>query len=159
MITGRGEYPLMVYNYLVKHFPIEKFIVENPESKVEFLKRRIKRLGLLHVISQITMRVFVVTFLKISSKERIKEIIKSGDLKRNLPDPKILVNITSANSKECMKILQEITPDLVLIVNTRILSEEILNAVPAKFINIHAGITPKYRGMHGEYWALVNNDK
>src|SRR5688572_20458239 len=100
MITGRGQYPLMVYNYLVKHFSIEKFIVEEPESKATFLKRRIKRLGLLYVISQITMRVFVVTFLKISSKKRIKEIIKFGNLKSNLPDPKILVNIPSSNSKE-----------------------------------------------------------
>ena len=26
------------------------------------------------------------------------------------------------------------------------------------FINIHTGITPKYRGMHGAYWALAYGD-
>jgi methionyl-tRNA formyltransferase len=26
------------------------------------------------------------------------------------------------------------------------------------FINTHVGITPKYRGVHGGYWALANND-
>ena len=25
-------------------------------------------------------------------------------------------------------------------------------------MNIHAGITPAYRGVHGLYWALVNDD-
>jgi methionyl-tRNA formyltransferase len=28
--------------------------------------------------------------------------------------------------------------------------------VNCPFINTHAGITPKYRGVHGGYWALVN---
>ncbi|HEX8349388.1 MAG TPA: formyl transferase, partial [Hymenobacter sp.] len=26
------------------------------------------------------------------------------------------------------------------------------------FLNTHAGITPLYRGVHGGYWALANND-
>jgi len=26
-------------------------------------------------------------------------------------------------------------------------------------VNIHVGITPKYRGVHGGYWALANKDK
>ncbi|MEO6540561.1 MAG: formyltransferase family protein, partial [Ferruginibacter sp.] len=28
----------------------------------------------------------------------------------------------------------------------------------AVFINMHVGITPWYRGSHGGYWALYNND-
>jgi methionyl-tRNA formyltransferase len=27
--------------------------------------------------------------------------------------------------------------------------------VNAPFLNLHAGITPRYRGVHGGYWALV----
>jgi len=46
----------------------------------------------------------------------------------------------------------------VIIHGTRILSAELLNSVTCRFINIHAGITPKYRGVHGGYWALANND-
>jgi folate-dependent phosphoribosylglycinamide formyltransferase PurN len=32
------------------------------------------------------------------------------------------------------------------------------SSINSKFVNIHVGITPKYRGVHGTYWALVNND-
>jgi folate-dependent phosphoribosylglycinamide formyltransferase PurN len=42
---------------------------------------------------------------------------------------------------------------------TRIISKEVLNCVDAVFINMHAGITPKYRGAHGAYWALYNKDR
>ncbi len=41
---------------------------------------------------------------------------------------------------------------------TRIISKEILNCTNAVYINTHAGITPNYRGVHGAYWALANND-
>jgi methionyl-tRNA formyltransferase len=34
-----------------------------------------------------------------------------------------------------------------------------LNSTDATFINTHLGITPKYRGVHGGYWSLANNDK
>ncbi len=46
-----------------------------------------------------------------------------------------------------------------MIVNgTRILRRNVLEATAAPFINTHQGITPKYRGAHGGYWALHEND-
>ena len=46
-----------------------------------------------------------------------------------------------------------------MVSGTRIVGNKTLGIKSAKFINIHAGITPDYRGVHGAYWALVNNDK
>jgi len=37
-------------------------------------------------------------------------------------------------------------------------SKEILNNINCLVINVHAGITPIYRGVHGAYWALANKD-
>ena len=47
---------------------------------------------------------------------------------------------------------------MVLVVGTRIISRKVLSAVQAPFINYHDGITPKYRGIHGGYWASAQND-
>ena len=47
---------------------------------------------------------------------------------------------------------------MVLVVGTRIISSKVLAAVEAPFINYHDGITPKYRGIHGGYWASARND-
>jgi methionyl-tRNA formyltransferase len=47
----------------------------------------------------------------------------------------------------------------VVVVNgTRIISKHILESCNAVFINTHAGITPRYRGTHGGYWALTENN-
>ena len=37
--------------------------------------------------------------------------------------------------------------------------DEFKDKVHVPIINMHAGITPKYRGSHGGYWAVVNDDK
>lgn len=49
-------------------------------------------------------------------------------------------------------------PDVVIVNGTRIIAGKILNCVDSVFVNTHAGITPKYRGVHGAYWALANDD-
>jgi len=41
---------------------------------------------------------------------------------------------------------------------TRIISKKVLSSVACPFLNTHAGITPLYRGVHGGFWALANND-
>ena len=67
-------------------------------------------------------------------------------------------NVATVNSKKVITLIQETQPELILISGTRIISKKVLSCTNAKFINIHVGITPKYRGVHGGYWALANSD-
>ena len=55
----------------------------------------------------------------------------------------------------------ELTNDVtaVFVNGTRILTEETIQKINKPIVNIHVGITPAYRGMHGGYWALYKNDK
>ena len=54
-----------------------------------------------------------------------------------------------------MAILRELGPSVVVVNGTRIIAKSVLGCVNAPFVNIHAGITPQYRGVHGGYWALA----
>ena len=51
--------------------------------------------------------------------------------------------------------LRDLAPTVVVVLGTRIISPAVLAAVDCPFVNTHAGITPRYRGMHGGYWALT----
>ena len=161
MLAGEGDYSLWVYNYFIKKgIPIDLLIVEKPIDRKTFLKARIKKIGILNVLGQLMHQILIVSFLKLTSKKRVAEIIHRGGFDASLPTTSdVLVNVSSANSDECLRLLTEIDPYLIIVVNTRIISKKILSRNKAKFVNIHAGITPKYRGWHGAYWALVNNDK
>lgn len=161
MLCSRGDSSYLVYNKLSEHFSFEKIIVEDSVSTKNLLKRRIKKLGLLTVLGQVLFVGTVVPFLKKSTKNRKKEILNeygaSVDDRAMMASNPVFVN--SVNDKECIETLKKINPDIVVVNGTRIISEEVLGCVNAKFVNLHAGITPKYRGSHGAYWALYNNDK
>lgn len=148
----------IVYNYLSNYFNIELVIIEEPLSQKKVLKKRVHKLGFWTILGQILFRCSVVPFLNYKSKRReinIKEHYNLDTL--DIPGEKVQ-NVTSVNGVETMKILSNKKPDLIVINGTRIISKELLNLISVPFLNIHAGITPKYRGVHGMYWALVNRD-
>jgi methionyl-tRNA formyltransferase len=53
-----------------------------------------------------------------------------------------------------MERIRQAVPDLVVVNGTSIIRPPILQCVNAPFINLHCGITPRYRGVHGAFWAL-----
>lgn len=148
----------VLYNHLSKHFEIEKIVIEKPARGIVLLKRRIKKLGMLRVLGQILFAVLIPPILKLLSGKRIKAIIKevSFDL-TPLPEAK-KVKFDSVNEDKCIDYLESVKPSIVIVNGTRILSKRLLDRLSSVFINMHTGITPDYRGVHGGYWALVNND-
>ena len=63
------------------------------------------------------------------------------------------------NAPATLDALQRLAPRVVVVAGTRIISGSVLDAVEAPFLNMHAGITPRYRGVHGGYWALASDDR
>lgn len=157
MLAGRGESTNIVYNYLKESFNIQNVIIEDPTPKSIFFKRRIKKLGFFKVVGQVVFQFFIVPFLKKTAVKRTNEIKRLYQLKSNSINQDKIINVNSVNNHETVSILRRIKPDIVIVNGTRIISKKVLNCIPAKFINMHAGITPIYRGVHGAYWALVEN--
>jgi folate-dependent phosphoribosylglycinamide formyltransferase PurN len=158
LLAGKWDTTAIVFNYLNKDFYVEKVIIENGVSRKEFIQKRIKKLGWLTVCGQVLFQIFIGKPLSFLSKSRIEEINKVYQLdKKNIPPEKVIY-VSSVNGSESLKELQKLSPNIIVVHGTRIISKRILHSVSVPFINIHAGITPKYRGSHGAYWALVNND-
>jgi methionyl-tRNA formyltransferase len=148
-----------LYNYINPFYPIQDIIVERPLRGSVLAKKRLKKLGFFKVAGQVLFSILIVPVLNFSSKKRIREI---KDLYKvdetEIPETK-KNRISSVNDDKCIKIIAEINPDIVLVNGTRIISRRLLESTKAIFINMHTGITPMYRGVHGGYWAMVNNDK
>lgn len=159
MLAGKGDSSLILYNAINSRYNIDAVILEDKENKKVFIKRRIKKLGIIKVAGQILFQVIIVRFLKWKARNRITEIISENNLNLNgFPVSKV-TEVTSVNSNVVKDMLEAINPDLIIVNGTRIISKKILNAINCPIINTHTGITPMYRGVHGGYWALVNNDK
>ena len=147
-----------VFNALIKDFDIEMAIIEQPVSKKDLIKGRLKRIGFIKVAGQIFFSAFMVPFLKMTAKTRRISLISQYQLVDTSFIKSKTQRVASVNEEACKILLQKINPDIVIVNGTRIISKRILQCCQAAFINMHVGITPKYRGSHGGYWALYNND-
>jgi methionyl-tRNA formyltransferase len=158
LLAGKGISTNIVYHYLSQHILFDAVIIEDAVPKKEFIKKRIKKLGLGKVIGQLFFQFLIIPILNITAKKRQQEIIIQNSLSTKAIDENKVTFVLSVNSDACLEMLQRINPDIIVVNGTRIISKKILSNLSAKIINTHAGITPKYRGVHGGYWALVNND-
>lgn len=158
ILATEGLTTNLLYNQLAQHFNIQDVIIEDKISAKIILKSRIKTLGLPKVIGQVIFMLTIPKMLNILSKKRVKQIIQETNQDdNNIPINKI-TRVTSVNNKEIAKMINDRLPELIFVNGTRIISKKIIKSTNAPLINIHVGITPKYRGVHGGYWALYNND-
>ena len=158
LLAGKGITTNILYKALTKDFTIHNIILEEPISRKVFLKKRIRHLGFWEVTGQVLFQISIAKMLNLFSRKRKNEILKEFNLEDKPLPPGKITQVKSVNDHECIVALQKIKPAIVVVIGTRIISKEVLACIDAKFVNIHAGITPRYRNVHGAYWALVNND-
>lgn len=149
----------IVYHHLKQHFTIENIIIENKTSRSEMVKRRLKKFGIFTVCGQLLFQTIGMKYISFTSKKRIKKIILENNLNLKPIDESVVTRIDSVNSKLGEQTLAHAKSKVIVVNGTRIISKRVLTAVQKVFINTHLGVTPYYRGVHGGYWALANNDK
>ena len=146
----------ILYNSLKNDYSVIKVIVEKKENPFLFLKRRIKKIGFLRVFDQFIFMLVANKILSYTSRKRRSEILKLYNLSINPIEENKIIPVYSVNDKSTIDIINSISPNLIILSGTRILSKLFLSSVSCQVLNIHAGITPYYRGVHGAYWAYLN---
>jgi folate-dependent phosphoribosylglycinamide formyltransferase PurN len=142
---------------LAARFPDLTIIVEQHVPRFQLVRSRVRRFGVFHTAGQVAFIVYS-RLVRRRAAGRIAEIVAAAGLEARWPDGIERIEVVSVNAPDTVARLQALAPKAVLVVGTRIISRKVLAAVQASFINYHDGITPKYRGIHGGYWASARND-
>jgi folate-dependent phosphoribosylglycinamide formyltransferase PurN len=157
-VTAGGPYPWVIINALGDAFGQLRVLVEQPESKAAFLKRRARKIGWVQTAGQFATMIWT-RFGKRFAARREAELIAEHGLKI-APDPKhAVINIASINDIPALQVIESYKPDLVFLAGCRMLSKATLAAIPCPVLNYHAGINPAYRGMNGAYFSRANDDE
>jgi methionyl-tRNA formyltransferase len=144
-------------NALSDRFGPVAVILETPESKRALLRRRAGKQGWVSVAGQ--LGTMVVTRLgKRFLAGRADRIVSENGLETGPRKDQPVIEVPSANSPEFLAAIGRLKPSAILLAGCRLLSRKTLAALPCPVLNYHAGITPKYRGMNGGYWALATGD-
>ena len=149
-----GTNSRLLVNLLLVHFDLTAVYVEPNENKRKVFKRRVKNLGLLKALGQVAFQLGILPFIR--SKGRKKELLANFN-QRDLPIANNLKkNVASINNLDIEKVFATDKPDFIFINGTGILDKNLLEKIDIPIVNIHVGITPAFRGVHGGYWAIRN---
>ena len=158
LLAGPGESTDILFHALDAEFGVHRIIVETPIGQQQLLKRRAEKLGWPTVLGQVAFKLLVAGPLGRAAQPHLRALKQAHGLRDQSLPPERTIRVASVNDPACIAALQELNPDLVVVNGTRIIAKRVLTSVSCPFINTHAGITPLYRGVHGGYWALANND-
>jgi hypothetical protein len=157
VITAGGAYAWVIVNALASRFENLEVVLEQPESKSLFLKRRARKIGWVQTAGQFGTMV-ISRFGKRFASKRTTEIIASSGARPDLPPELPVTRVSSANGSDCLDLITARKPDVIFLAGCRMLSKATLAAIPCPVINYHSGINPKYRGLAGGWWARATGD-
>lgn len=155
LLTGHGASGRMAYHALAAKFDRVSVIREEAPSRAGLVRRRIRRLGARHVAGQLAFQTIVTPLLEWEGRARRQAILRESGLDESpIPEPYVH-DVPSINHGSVSGLISQARPRAVAVVGTRIIARKILDAIEAPIFNLHVGITPAFRGVHGGYWALA----
>ena len=111
LLTGEGDSGEIAARYLAQRFPDLAMLVEQPESRALFLRRRLKRLGLVTVAGQIAFMLFQ-RLQQRRAQSQIQSIIAGLGLGSS---PAAIERVPSVNAPECIALLRRLDPAVVVV--------------------------------------------
>ena len=116
------------------------------------------------VLEQLTLTSFPTFLLKSAIYAKEISYLRLGLSNRFLSKIAQEKNIkvftsNSVNSKKTSDLLKSIKPDIVITQVPEIIDESILELAKKGFINKHASLLPKYKGLYPIFWALLKGEK
>lgn len=107
------------------------------------------------------------------SEHTIQAVVSNPDKRRgrgSTPEPTVVkkralelglttIDVKDVKSEEFHASLEELNPDLFVVVAFRILPVSILEIPAIGSVNLHASLLPKYRGAAPIHWSIIKGEK
>jgi hypothetical protein len=86
-----------------------------------------------------------------------ERLLTSGLAVDAYPDGVQRIEVQDANDPASIGALKKLDPDVLIVLGTSILGDEVLASPKRYALNIHGGALPDYRGVYSDFWALAND--
>lgn len=152
VLASRSQTSYALIHALAAHFDIQAVIFEQKPFR-KMLRYRLRTLGAWVVLQQLVFMVYDRLIIRPRSQALIAQLLAGTP--HHPPDAQLrCIDVARINSDEVRALLAELAPACVVVSGTGIIGKKVLALAPT-FLNIHVGITPRYRGVHGGFWAIV----
>jgi folate-dependent phosphoribosylglycinamide formyltransferase PurN len=154
ILTNRHPLHYFLIHRLAHEFEICQVIYERQSlaKSLRLITRRARKLGWGKVAGQLAFVVCDRLWIQPASQLAIERLL-AGQNHAPPGDEVPQTEVESINEPAVAKALEAVRPAVCVVSGTSIIHAHILEKAPV-FLNIHAGITPRYRGAHGAFWAV-----
>ncbi|HEX5633589.1 MAG TPA: formyltransferase family protein [Gemmatimonadales bacterium] len=124
------------------------------------LRREYERVGAMRLLDVLAGRVYFR--LRNAARDEAWVQDRLAELQRTYPPVPAetpVVHVTSPNSQESQRFLEEARPDIILALCKNLLAKRIFRTARVGTFVLHPGICPEYRNAHGCFWALAHDDR
>ncbi len=142
----------VIADFLLQEKLIDKVVFET--GKVA-KKKKIVRMLKKRPLWKLLLLPFDIFFLLIMTSKANRLFNKRY---KTIPNPPIDLWVDDVNEETSQSFLKNEQPDILLIYGTSILKKSVLNIPKLCVLNIHGAIVPKYRNVHGEFWAVAHHN-
>lgn len=151
VLAERSTTSYLLINRLASEFDVGCVFFESGH-RTAMLRHRLRRLGVLPVLGQLAVRAWDGLVVQRRSRPEVARLLRDHDV--SAPDPRVrTVDVESVNAEAVRAEIAAGSYEVVVVSGTGILRRPLLESGPA-FVNIHSGLTPLYRGVHGGFWAV-----
>ena len=130
LLAGPGDTTNIVANWLDQHLCHVTLVTEEPQSRVQLTRRRIKRIGWLKTLGQVAFVAIAMPILRIRGRLRKYQILSEWSLNSTARQPDFRVD--SVNTPEAVELLTRLEPHVVVVNGTRIISARVLGAISCR---------------------------
>jgi hypothetical protein len=133
---------------------LDAVLIVGRTSLATRLRRRLNRHGAVRLASQLACAAIARALAAVFGHSRRNELLAGLD--GPWPPGVTTHHAPHVNHPAVADLIVAAKPDVVVLNGTEIVRAETLDATSAPFVNIHCGLTPDYRGVHGAFWAIWN---
>lgn len=156
VLTGDGLEHHYVANRLCAALPIRRVVVDTHERPRRL--RRAFRGGLVGGLSRIGLFAFRRVVRDETARAVALRRMLTSELSESFTHDELVIRVDGVNSAEAQAVIAAAKPDALLVFGTSIVSDATLALARDRAINLHTGISPRYRGTDCTFWPVVNRE-
>jgi methionyl-tRNA formyltransferase len=162
ILTGEGLQHRYVANALSTSFPEElQAIVVAQQARPSSL-RKLRTWWRRYTIRQLASRVCARTYGVVSGRSRRHRVALARSLvpggAHEWRRPELVRRVPTVNGGECQALLRDLAPDIVAVYGTAVIKAPIIRLAGRAILNMHTGLSPRYRGADTIFWPLHNEE-
>ena len=162
LLTGTGPEHRYVARRIADAFPdqLQAIIIAEPShpplARVRTLWRRY---SVPQLVSRILARAFRSMTRRDETRARVyEETLFPAGTDSSLPRPDLIRIVPSHNGEDCLRLLGAVNPAVIAVYGTAMIRSRVVAAARTAVLNMHTGLSPRYRGSDTVFWPLHNEE-